>query len=235
LDDPLPSGPRTHVHYFINKSLAQGTPSREILRRLTCDYDRQSIFRKEQSFLGACFLYLQSDDVETMTEAKAFIDKYKDADLPLLNQVECTLLRLVRKGNVLRAYPQLGDEISDALQSAPELIRFVNPPSAFTVTYGTEVAQHHLTFERLKQLSYAEQEKLLGMLMPIEDRMEDEFWKARKKLSGSEVQLLGFEIYGKNARHYAFRGILHNYGIERRSDIEHGSTFKPTTPKALRV
>ncbi len=38
--------------------------------------------------------------------------------------------------------------------------------------------------------------------------MNDEFWKARKKLPGSEVQLLGFEIYGENARHYSFRGIL---------------------------
>lgn len=235
LDDPMPAGPTTHVHYFIKKSLAQGASWREILQRLTGDYDRQSIFRKEQSFLGACFIYLQSDDVEAMTDAKAFIDKYKDADLPLLNQVECALLRVIRKMSVLHAYPTLRDHVARALQSAPELIRFVNPPSAFSITYGAEVAHHHRTFVRLNQTSDTELREMLQLLLPIEEGMEDEFWKTRKKLSGSEVQLLGFEIYDKNARHYAFRGILHNYGIERRPDIEHASGFTPATPKVAKV
>jgi hypothetical protein len=52
-------------------------------------------------------------------------------------------------------------------------------------------------------------------------------------MPGEQLQLLGFEIYGKDARHYAFRGILHNYGIEKRPDIEHGSAFKAATPRNL--
>jgi hypothetical protein len=103
------------------------------------------------------------------------------------------------------------------------------------MTYGAEVERHHGTFEMLKQLSDAELEKLLGTLLPMEAAMEDEFSEARKKLSDSERQLLGFEIYGKDGRHYFFRGILHNYGIEKRPDLSHAGPFTQATPKAVRV
>jgi hypothetical protein len=235
MDDPMVAGPTTQAHYFLKKSLAQGIPLRETLHRLTWDYERQSLFRKEQSFLAVCFIYLTTDDVALMTTAKTFIDKYKGAELSLLNQVECALLRIARKSNVLRAYPKLREEISRALESAPELVRFVGPPSAFTMTYAVEVERHHRTFEMLKQLPDAELEKMLGILLPMEADMEEEFWKARKKLSDSELQLLGFEIYGKDRRHYSFRGILHNYGIEKRPDIAHPGSFTQATPKAAKV
>jgi hypothetical protein len=75
---------------------------------------------------------------------------------------------------------------------------------------------------------------MLALLIPIEDGMDEEFWKARKRLSDSEIQLLGFEIYGKDARHYFFRGVLHNYGIERRPDIVAPSEFRRNIPVAAR-
>ncbi len=235
LDDPVPAGPTTHVHFFIKKSVAEGRPEAQILHRLTAGFERHSLFRKEQSFFGACLIYLQTEDLEVMTAAKAFIDRYKDALLPLLNQVECTLLRLTRKANVLQVYPNLREEISHAMQSVPELIRFVNAPSAFSLTYGEEVQQHHVTFEKLKQLSDTQLQQLLDQLLPVEAAMDEEFWKARKKLADSELQLLGFEIYGKDGRHYFFRGVLHNYGIERRPDIVAPSGFKETKPKLLQL
>lgn len=234
MDDPMPGG-NTQAHYFLSKSFAQGDPPRDTLVLLTRDYERQSIFRKEQTFLAVCQIYLRTDDVEAMTEAKTFLDKYKDADLPLLNQVECALLRITRKSNVLRAYPKLREELARALESAPELIRFVSPPSAFTMTYGAEVEHHHRTFEMLKQLSDAELEKLLETLLPMEAAMKDEFWEARKNLPDSERQLLGFEIYGEGGRHYFFRGVLNNYGIEKRPDLADNTPFTPATPKAARV
>jgi hypothetical protein len=234
MGDPMPGG-TTQAHYFVSKSFDRGDSPRDTLVLLTRDYDRQSLFRKEQTFLAVCQIYLRTDEVEAMTEAKAFLDRYKDADLPWLNQAECALLRMARKCNVLRAYPKLREEIARALQSAPELIRFVSPPSAFTMTYGAEVELHHLIFEMLKQLSDAELEKLTGTLLPVEAAMEDEFREARKKLSDSERQLLGFEIYGKGGKHYSFRNILHNCGIEKRPDLRHTAPFTPATPKAMRA
>jgi len=234
MDDPMPGG-TTQAHYFVNKSLAQGDAPGEILSRLIRDYDRQSIFRKEQSFLAVCFLYLLVEDAAVMTEAKAFLDKYKDADLPLLNQVECALLRITRKSNVLRSYPALREQIALMLQSAPELVRFVDRPSAFTMTYAAEVESHHRAFEMLKRLSDVELEELLGLLLPIESAMEDEFKAARKGLSDSESQVLGFEIYGDGGRHYFFRGVLHNCGIEKRPDLPHAAPFTAATPKAAKI
>lgn len=233
LDDPMLTGPTTQAHVFIRKSSAAGIPEREILNRLTHDYAHQSLFRKEQSFLGVCVLYLQTDDIDVMTDAKAFLDTYKDAKLPLLNQVECAFLRLVRKANVLQTYPKLREQIFQSLQSAPELIRFVNPPSALSLTYGEEILLHHRTFKDLAQCSDAVLKSMLEQLLPLEAEINDSFWKARKTLPGSEVQMLGFEIYGEGGRHYSFRGVLHNYGIEQRPDIVGKSPFKPNTPKAL--
>jgi len=114
----------------------------------------------------------------------------------------------------LRQYPTLREQIARGMGSAPELTRFVNPPWAFTLTYSAEVELHHRTYEMLKQLSDAGLVKLLGIVLPIESVMEDEYKEARERLSDSERQLLGFEIYGEGGRHYFFRGVLHNYGIE---------------------
>jgi hypothetical protein len=233
LDDPIPSGPTTQAHIFIKKSRAAGLPEREILHRLTNDYGRQSLFRKEQSFLAVCVLYLHTGDIDVMTDAKEFLDTHKDAELPLLNQIECALLRLVRKNNVLQTYPKLREQISQSLQSAPELVRFVNPPSALSITYGDEVQLHHRTFEKLVQYPDAALKSMLKQLLPLEAEINDRFWKARKTLPGSEVQMLGFEIYGEGGRHYFFRGVLHNYGIEQRPDTVGKSPFTPNTPKAL--
>jgi hypothetical protein len=232
MDDPMTTG-TTAAHYFINKSFEEGHSPDEILARLTHDYERQSIFRKEHSFLAVCFLYLRVEDTNVMKKAKLFLDTHKDAPLPLLNQVECALLRFERKSNVLRVYPALREKVALQLQSAPELVKFVETPSAFTLTYEAEVANHHRTFEVLKRLSDVELQKLLALLLPMESAIHEEFKTARSTLSDSERQILGFEIYGEGGRHYFFRGVLHNYGIEKRPDLPQTETFTANTPKAL--
>jgi hypothetical protein len=213
MDDPLPTG-ITHAHYFMKKAMTGGTPHNEILHDLIHDFERQSIFRKQHTFLTVCFLYLHKDTASIKSEAKASLDKYKDAELPLLNQVECTLLRLVRKSNVLQEYPKLREQIAQAMQSAPELVRFVEQPSALGLTYELEVELHHRTFEKLKQLADEDLRKLLAILLPAEAAIHEQFCEARKKLPPTETQTLGFEIYGEGRKHYFFRGVLQNYGIE---------------------
>lgn len=227
MDDPILTG-TAHAHYFVKKAVAEGETPGKIVHQLIHDFDRQSIFRKEQTFLAVCLLYLHKDCAEIRPEAKAFFDKYKDADLPLLNQVECALLRANRKSNVLHEYPKVREQIARAMESAPELVRFVNRPSALSMSYGSEVELHHRTFEWLKLLSELDLQKLLGIILPAEAAIEEEFKAARRKLSDSEIQVLGFEVYGDGGRHYFFRGVLHNYGIELRPDL------KPKAPATIR-
>src|SRR5208337_2109665 len=73
MDDPIPSGPRAHAHFFVDKSLPRGDSPRDIVHRLTHDFDRQSIYRKERTFLALCLLYLRVEDAVVQTEAKAFL------------------------------------------------------------------------------------------------------------------------------------------------------------------
>ena len=214
MDFPMPPGP-THSHYFVNKSLAEGRSPSQILTQLIHDFDRQCIFRKEQTFVAVCALHQRIDDAATKASAETFFDQYKDADLPLINQVECALLRLVRKMTVLAAYPHIRARIANELQSAPELVRFVQPPTALDMTYEAEVALNRRTFEKIKMLSQEDLQKGLDSLLKMEAAIEKDFVEARSKLADSERQILGFECYGVGGGHYAFKNILRNFGIKR--------------------
>jgi hypothetical protein len=215
---PLPPG-GSEAQYFVQKSLAGGRHPQEVLSQLIRDFEQQCIFRKIQTFVAVCALYQQIDDAATKVLARAFLDQYKDADLPLLNQVECALLRLTRKISILSLYPDLRTMIADSLQSAHELIRFAQAPTALQMSYAAEVQMHWAMFQQLKMLPEQNLRPLLDSLLATEASMEQDFNLARSKLTDSEREIGGFEYYGIDGRHYAFRNIMHNFGIEPRADL----------------
>jgi len=201
--------------YFVEKSMAAGRAPIEILNQLIADFDRQSIFRKEQTFAAVGVLYNRNDDGAVKESAREFLDRYKEGDLPILNQVECTFLRIGRKMLILAAYPGLRQRLRKELESVPEMVRFVSPPTALDLSYASEVAFHALFFEKIKQLDGAQLNRLLDPLLSAERSIEEDFKTARSKLTGGEAQLGGaFEYYGINGKHYAFKNIMKNLKIE---------------------
>jgi hypothetical protein len=215
----LRAGPRSEGHYFVEKSLAAGLPAREVFRTLTDDFDQQRIFRKLQTFLALRSLwFLRPDDEEFKALCREFFDRYKDAELPLLNQVECALLRLTRKISVLSFYQPLRQRLQQELATAPELIRFVRPPTAFDLMYPVEILQNRQMFERIRVLPEAQLRDQLTALLKTEAGIESDFRTARANLPGSERQIGGFETYGVGGKHYAFKNILIECGIEAKTD-----------------
>ena len=217
MDSPLPTG-CTEGQYFVTKSLANGTSPRDILAQLIADFDRQSIFRKNQTFVAVCTLYHRIDDPVFKESALSFLQQHKDGDLPLLTQVECAHLRLARKIAILAVYPKLKARIAKDLESAPELVRFVRPPNALEATYPFEIALHQRTFEELKGLSIEALQQRLERLLKLESAIEPGFLEARKTLTGWEAQIAGtgFEHYGVGGRHPTFKNMMINFGIEQR-------------------
>ena len=213
MDDPAAPG-QTQVGFVIKKSREHGYTDNEILRRFTHDFDRQNIFHKIQSFHGVAILFQTTSDPALKADAGDFLRRYKEGNLPLLNQVECALLRLDRKKNVLFLYPALRPQIAKVLESTPEIERFVDPPNSYSLTYAAEVGQHHRSFEILTTLPEEQLSSLLTQALDAEAKINDDFWDARKNLTDAEKQMLGFEIYGDEGRHYAFKGILGNLGIK---------------------
>jgi hypothetical protein len=213
MDDPAAPG-HTQVHIVLAKSREQGMTEVEIFRRLAHEFERQNIFRKLQSFHGVAIIFQLTSDPEVKTVTGEFLRRYENGDRPLLNQVECTLLRFTRKRNVLAVYPILRPQIAKALESAPEIERFVDPPNSYSLTYAGEVDQHHRTFAILKTLSEEQLGPLLKLFLEAEEKMNGDFQIARKNLPNTEKQLLGFEIYGEGGNHYAFKGILSNLAIK---------------------
>ncbi len=213
MNDPAAPG-QTQVGFVIKKSREHGYTDNELLRRLTQDFDRQNIFHKIQSFHGVAILFQTSSDPTLKAAAGDFLLTYKEGSLPLLNQVECALLRLARKQNVVFLYPALRPQIAKVLESTPEIERFVDPPNSYSLTYAVEVGQHHRGFEILTTLPEEQLSSLLTSALDAEAKINDDFLDARGKLTDAEKQMLGFEIYGDKGRHYAFKGILGNLGIK---------------------
>lgn len=213
MNDPASPG-QTQVGFVIKKSRQRGYTDDEILDRLIQDFDGQNIFHKIQSFHGVAILFQTTSDPALKAAAGDFLRRYQEGNLPLLNQVECGLLRLARKQNVLFLYPVLRPKIAKVLESAPEIERFVDPPNSYSLTYAAEVGQHHRSFEILRTLPEEQLSSLLTQALDAEARINDDFWDARKNLTDAEKQTLGFEIYGDEGRHYAFKGILGNLGVK---------------------
>jgi hypothetical protein len=212
MDLPLRAGPRSEGRYFVQKSLAAGATAQDVFDKLTEGFDRQPIFRKLQTWVAVRDLYFRSDQIKAL--CREFFDLYKDADLPLLNQVECALLRLTRKISVLSLYPPLRQRLQQQLATAPELIRFVSPPTALGVMYPVELLHNRQMFKKIKVLTEAQLRDQLTELLKTEAAIEENFWTARANLPDSERQSGGFEGYGVGGKHYAFRNMLIECGLE---------------------
>jgi|ERR1017187_3849031 hypothetical protein len=214
MDDPLHSG-GTEGQVFVEKGLAEGRHPQDILHQLINDFDQQSIFRKEQTFVAVCVLYRMTDDAETKESSRAFLEEHKDGRLPLLNQVECAALRLVRKVLVVRLYPPMRAGIVRELQLAPELDRYVLPPTPLSLSYPGELELHRSTIRSLRSLPVPELGELLDRFLRAEAEIEEEYNRATSGLLGSERQLGGgFAYYGVGGEHCSFRNILRNLGID---------------------
>lgn len=218
MDLPFTAHP-TEGSLFVRKSVASNTPHAAILSQLVDDFDQQSIFRKEQSFDAACTLYQITEDASVKDACRAFFNKYKDGRLPLLNQAECAALRVFRKLAVLSLYPDLHQRISTFLETAPEMVRFVRPPTVFEHVYPFEIDLHDRLFSKLKGFDESQLTRWIDELLATEQTIDSEFAEARSKLSDSERQIGGFETYGAGGTHYSFRNILHTRNIEPRPDL----------------
>jgi len=198
---------------FVDRSLEEGSPIENIFVKLTSDFDKQSIFRKQQTFAGACALYEKANEPEK-SRTKEFIQKHKSGNLSVLNQLECTWIRVVRKIFVIRVFPKLTEAIQTSLQTAPELIRFVSPPSGIQEVIQAELLIHGQIFAAIRDRSEAELNSELTKALKFEQDLAGPFSQARKgsPLYGDSI-FNWFETYGADGRHFAFTNILHNLGL----------------------
>jgi hypothetical protein len=210
-----PNFGRCEAMLFVERSLNGGRAPNEILAQLTHDFGRQSIFRKLQCFIGVCHLYRQVDDAEVRTAARHFLEEHRGADLPLLNQAECALLRLMHKVTILKIYPDLQTKLNRVLRSAPELVRFVQPRTPRDLTYPCELLVHQSAFEYLKGCSDDQLRGTLRSAIEDEVAIEADFQEAhaRSAVDGRQ-QILAFESLGVGGKEVRFGNIMRNFGIE---------------------
>jgi len=215
MDRPLRPGPRNEATYFVDKSLAGGTPAHEIADQLLENFDHQCVFNKLQRFIAVCRLYQRITDTAIKERCLVFVDLHKNAELPLLSQVECAWLRVCRKILVTDVYPPLGERLRQELENAAELIRFVHRPTALQSTYQVELNYNRSLFAELRVLSTKQLKDRLAEVLQIETAIERTFQEAYAKLPASESQgVTGLEHYGVGGRLFQFMAILREIGLE---------------------
>ena len=213
MDVPLLGGGKSEGRYFVDKSLAAGATADSIFHRLTNDFDSQCMLRKLQTYVAVCHLYYLIKDEIFKERCRAFLKSYGDAELPLINQLECAYLRVTRKISVLNLYPPLRERLRGELKTASELARFVHPPTAFSSMYPLELAQNRRMFAEILMWTDERRQTTLKELLLVEQKIESDFQTARSNLPNDEIQIGGFESYGVGGKHYAFRNIPINLGV----------------------
>jgi hypothetical protein len=210
MDCPIGSRGKVEANYFIEKVFSE-EKSQELFRILIENFEQQSIFRKEQTFVALCTVYNFCFQQSLKSDILRFLNENKFRELNLVNQVECLFLRFLRKIIVIYKYPLLRKDIQQYLETAPELIRFVQKPTALKETFLFEILCHRQYFTDILTLESQEIEKLRDDLEEVERGLEEKFNLAYKRLTSDELQRGGgLEHYGLLRYHYRFLIIIEN-------------------------
>jgi hypothetical protein len=195
---------------FVERSLDEGASGEDTFNKLTRDFDKQSIFRKQQSFAGACALYKKVSGPVKL-ELKNFIEMHISGELPVLNQVECAWIRITRKIFIISVFPEVRKKIDAALRTAPEMIRFVVPPTGIQDVVSTEMSLHALNFARIRNLSEEGLNLELIEALKVEEELAKPLAEAEKKSALYRDSVFNwFESFGAGGKHFAFKNIFDN-------------------------
>lgn len=200
-------GGKTEADYFVEKYFS-GDNSQELFTKLIDDWDRQPIFRKEQTYIALCVLYKLSSERYIRTQIINFLDENRDKELNVLNQVECLFLRITRKLLIIKVYPLFREKIKAYLENVPELIKFVHTPSALKETSFEEEISHSLVFCHLLTLDFQKLENLKKKLEKVESEIEIDFQLAQQSMTIDEIQVRRLEDYCIDKKNLAFRNIM---------------------------
>jgi hypothetical protein len=196
---------------YVEAALLQGETAQSIYNKLVADFDQQRMFRKCQTISALCTLSRRTDKKEVLDLCRTFFDYHKDRELPLVSQLECALLRVNRKMITLTQYPALRQKIEASLAFAPELVRFVNPPTVVDLTYAEELAQAIEMFARIKMLPDEPNRVSLANILRLEAEIEQQYRDASASLAPEDVIMDGRESIGL---YPMFKRILINRGFE---------------------
>lgn len=218
MEYPLGRGSNNPSVYYVMK-LLETEPEDQIYNILVTKYDRYSYFQKEHCFVALCTLHHKSSDQVIKNKIENFIINHADEELSPLNKAESILLRVVRKMIMIHVNPTLRSKIDEQLKFAPEIVRFVEKPSALNYTYSNELIIHDKYFGVLKQIPENELILLIPNLEKLEFILEADYQIAQKEQRDDEREVGGgFDVYGVGNKIWSLKNIAINYKISENAD-----------------
>jgi len=213
MEYPLRRGSNNPSVYYVMKLL--DTENEEnTFEKLISNYAKLSYFQKEHCFVGLRFLYQQTKDIKIQKNIKDFIVENMDKPLNPLNKAETLFLRCIRKIILIHIHPKLRNKINESLESAPEIIKFIDKPLASNYTYKDELIFHDNYFNFLKTLTEDKLNLIILELEKIENILEEDYKLAQKNIPDEEKDLLGgFATLGIGNKIWSLKNIATNMKI----------------------
>jgi len=108
------------------------------------------------------------------------------------------------------AYPIFREKIKNELEVMPEMIRYINPPTALNTTYFQELMINMQFYMSLLSFSDEKLTDLVNQLCTLEKTIDEQYEIAKLDLRGYETEFCGgLEICGLYYKE-AFTNIMRN-------------------------
>ena len=209
MDFPLICGKGIGQH-LVKRSIELEVDDAQIFDKLTECYEKQSYFRKENTIAALCALLKSASDTIVKDNVIKFLQFIANSELPLINCVECALVRIRRKLLVINVYSELREEIKQELNVMPEMVRHINPPTALSETYPTELMAHWSSYKMVVDKSKQELASLYEQLKQFERTIDVQYNIAQANVDADEREFCGgLEIIGLYYKN-AFANIMKN-------------------------
>ena len=181
---------------YVKRLLKQQISVDNIFELLVKGYEKQTVFRKQNTFAGLCELHNLTADVTAKEKIRQFIYDDNNRKMNAFNIAETVILRFCKKLLVITLYDPQQKWLETKINSLPEIIRFVNPPNPIDDINSIALVSYFGVLPRLQMQTDAFCENLAMEIKQIETSLEEDWKSVVHKIPESQKELFGIEYCG---------------------------------------
>lgn len=198
---------------YVRKHLEQQMSVKDILKRLTEGYEKQSIFRKQNTFAGLCELHNRISDEVGKQEIKKFLFDECNLKMNAFNKTEAAVLRVMKKVCMISLYDRFNKRIEEVKQNLPEIIRFVDPPTVIQKIYPVVLNSHQNILPSLRKSTEDSCGKLTQIIEGLEATIKQDWENVIQGIPNGQREIGGFEYCGLGENVDRLEAIVRNFNV----------------------
>lgn len=201
--------------YYVRRLLEKEKSVDEIFDQLTSNYEKQTVFRKQNTFVGLCKLHGQTKKTCDKEKIKDFLFSKENLKMSAFNKAETAVLRINKKLFMVNLFGHIQKKLEAEIKHLPEIIRFVNPPNALQQINPDVLSVHRRILPGLRKRTEKSCEELAKEIEQMETSLEQEWRDVLHKISKGQRELFGVEYYGLGDNVDGLENIMENLKINK--------------------